>query len=115
MKATDKETNRSNDQHVTLDHDESPRPDTTLAAIGALKAVYPGGTMTAGNASQLSDSAAAVVMMDADLAARRSLPILGRFRGMQLAGVAPEEMSIAITAAIRKLMSVAGSHFVAIS
>src|ERR1700738_3781333 len=43
-------------------------------------------------------------MMDADLAARRGLPILGRFRGMQLAAVAPEEMSIAITPGIRKLM-----------
>ena len=43
-------------------------------------------------------------MMDADLAARRGLPILGRFRGMQLAAVAPKEMSIAITPAIRKLM-----------
>jgi acetyl-CoA C-acetyltransferase len=104
MKVTDKATNQSHDQQVTLDHDEGPRPDTTLAALGALKPVYPGGTTTAGNASQLSDGAAAVVMMDADLAARRSLPILGRFRGLQLAGVAPEEMSIAITPAIRKLM-----------
>ena len=104
MKVTDKATNQSHDQQVTLDHDEGPRPDTTLAALGALKPVYPGGTTTAGNASQLSDGAAAVVMMDADLAARRSLPILGRFRGMQLAGVAPEEMSIAITPAIHKLM-----------
>ena len=103
MKVTDKATNQSHDQQVTLDHDEGPRPDTTLAALGALKPVYPGGTTTAGNASQLSDGAAAVVMMDADLAARRSLPILGRFRGMQLAGVAPEEMSIAITPAIHKL------------
>jgi acetyl-CoA C-acetyltransferase len=68
------------------------------------KAVYPGGTTTAGNASQLSDGAAAAVMMDADLAARRGLPILGLFRGMQLAAVAPEEMSIAVTPAIRKLM-----------
>ncbi len=69
-----------------------------------MKPVFPGGTTTAGNASQLSDGAAAVVMMDADLAARRGLPILGLFRGMQLAAVAPEEMSIAITPAIRKLM-----------
>jgi acetyl-CoA C-acetyltransferase len=45
------------------------------------------------------------VMMDADLAARRGLPILGLFRGMQLGAVAPEEMSIAITPAIRKLMA----------
>jgi len=61
--------------------------------------------VTAGNASQLSDGAAAVVMMDADLAAQRGLPILGRFRGMQLGAVPPEEMSIAITPAIRKLMA----------
>jgi acetyl-CoA C-acetyltransferase len=104
MKVTDKATKQSHLQEVTLDHDEGPRPDTTLAGLAALKPIYPGGTTTAGNASQLSDGAAAVVMMEADLAARRGLPILGLFRGMQLAGVAPEEMSIAITPAIRKLM-----------
>ena len=104
MKVTDKATKQSHMQEVTLDRDEGPRPDTTLAGLAALKPVYPGGTTTAGNASQLSDGAAAVVMMDADLAARRGLPILGLFRGMQLAAVAPEEMSIAITPAIRKLM-----------
>jgi acetyl-CoA C-acetyltransferase len=104
MKVTDKATGQSHEQEVTLDHDEGPRPDTTLAGLAALKPVYPGGTTTAGNASQLSDGAAAVVMMDADLAARRRLPVLGRFRGMQLAGVAPEEMSIAIAPAIRRLM-----------
>src|SRR5229473_967426 len=89
---------------VTLDRDEGPRPDTTLAGLAALKPVYPGGTTTAGNASQLSDGAGAVVMMDADIAARRGLPILGLFRGMQLAAVAPEEMSIAIAPAIRRVM-----------
>jgi acetyl-CoA C-acetyltransferase len=104
MKVTDKVTQESHEQEVTLDRDEGPRPDTTLAALAKLPPVYPGGTTTAGNASQLSDGAAAVVMMDADLAARRGLPILGRFRGMQLAGVPPEEMSIAITPAIRKLL-----------
>jgi acetyl-CoA C-acetyltransferase len=104
MEVTDKATKESHTQDVTLDHDEGPRPETTFAGLAALKPIYPGGTTTAGNASQLSDGAAAVVMMDADLAARRGLPILGRFRGMQLAAVAPEEMSIAITPAIRKLM-----------
>jgi len=104
MKITDKATQQSQMVDVTLDHDEGPRPDTTFEKLSALKPVYEGGTTTAGNASQLSDGAAAVVMMDADLAARRNLPILGLFRGMQLAAVAPEEMSIAITPAIRKLM-----------
>jgi acetyl-CoA C-acetyltransferase len=104
MKAIDKVTKASHDQAVTLDRDEGPRPDTTLEKLAALPPVYPGGTTTAGNASQLSDGAAAVVMMDADLAAKRGLPILGLFRGMQLAAVLPEEMSIAIAPAIRKLM-----------
>ena len=104
MKVTDKATQQWKMVDVTLDHDEGPRPDTTLEKLLALKPLYEGGTTTAGNASQLSDGAAAVVMMDADLAARRNLPILGLFRGMQLAAVAPEDMSIAITPAIRKLM-----------
>ena len=105
MKVTDKATNESHDREVTLDRDEGPRPDTTLARLAALEPVYPGGTTTAGNASQLSDGAAAAVMMDAAEASRRRLPILGLFRGMQLAAVAPEEMSIAIEPAIRKLMA----------
>ncbi len=105
MKVTDKATNESHDREVTLDRDEGPRPDTTLAKLAALEPVYPGGTTTAGNASQLSDGAAAAVLMDAAEASRRRLPILGLFRGMQLAAVAPEEMSIAIEPAIRKLMA----------
>jgi acetyl-CoA C-acetyltransferase len=104
MKAADKVTKETREVEVTLDRDEGPRPDTTFAGLAALRPVYPGGTTTAGNASQLSDGAAAVVMMDADVASRRGLTILGLFRGMQLAAVAPEEMSIAITPAIRKLM-----------
>jgi acetyl-CoA C-acetyltransferase len=105
MKVTDRTTGQSHDQEVTLEHDEGPRPDTTLEGLARLKPVAEGGTVTAGNASQLSDGAAAVVMMDADLAAQRGLPILGRFRGMQLGAVPPEEMSIAITPAIRRLMA----------
>ena len=104
MSITDKLTRATHEREVTLDRDGGPRPDTTLAGLAALKPVYPGGTTTAGNASQLSDGAAAVVMADADVAARRRLPILGLFRGMQLAAVAPEEMSIAIAPAIRKVV-----------
>jgi acetyl-CoA C-acetyltransferase len=104
MKVTDKVTKATHEESVTLDRDEGPRPDTTYEGLAKLKPVFPGGTTTAGNASQLSDGAAALVMMDADLAVKRGLPILGLFRGMQLAGVAPEEMSIAIAPAIRKLM-----------
>jgi acetyl-CoA C-acetyltransferase len=105
MKVLDKATGQASQQEVTLDRDEGPRPDTTLEGLAKLKPVFEGGTTTAGNASQLSDGAAALVMMDADLAAKRGLPILGLFRGAQLGSVHPEEMSIAITPAIRKLMS----------
>lgn len=105
MEVTDKATGATARREVTLDRDEGPRPDTTLEKLAALKPVYEGGTTTAGNASQLSDGAAAIVLMDADQAARRKLPILGLFRGMQLAGVAPEEMSIAIAPAIRKVLA----------
>lgn len=105
MGVTDKATGSVTTRTVTLDHDEGPRADTTLEGLAALPPVDTGGTVTAGNASQLSDGAAALVMMDADLAVRRRLPVLGLFRGMQLAGVAPEEMSIAIAPAIEKLLS----------
>ncbi|MEQ1817418.1 MAG: thiolase family protein [Terricaulis sp.] len=104
MKVTDKATGATSEVEVTLDHDEGPRPDTTYEKLASLKPVYEGGTTTAGNASQLSDGAAAVVMMDADLAAQRGLPILGYWRGFALGSVHPEEMSIAIAPAIRKLM-----------
>ena len=104
MKVTDKATGQTSEVEVTLDHDEGPRPDTTYEKLASLKPVYEGGTTTAGNASQLSDGAAAVVMMAADLAAQRGLPILGYWRGFALGSVHPEEMSIAITPAIQKLM-----------
>jgi acetyl-CoA C-acetyltransferase len=105
MKVKDKASGEASMQEVTLSADEGPRPDTTLEKLSALKPVLEGGTTTAGNASQLSDGAAACVMMDADLAAKRGLPILGYWRGFALGAVAPEEMSIAITPAIRKLMA----------
>jgi acetyl-CoA C-acetyltransferase len=104
MQVIDKTNGEKRIQDVVLDRDEGPRPDTTAEGLARLKPVHEGGTTTAGNASQLSDGAAALVMMDADLAAKRNLPILGLFRGMQLGAVAPEEMSIAITPAVRKLM-----------
>jgi len=104
MKVTDKATQQSHEEEVTLSHDEGPRPGTTYEALAALKPVADGGTITAGNASQLSDGAAAAVLMDADLASRRGLPILGLFRALALASVEPEDMSTAIAPAIRRLM-----------
>jgi acetyl-CoA C-acetyltransferase len=104
MKVTDKATGENRMVQVTLAADEGPRPDSTLEGLAKLKPVAPDGFITAGNASQLSDGAAAMVLMDADLAAKRGIPLLGLFRGMQVSAVAPEEMSIAIAPAIRKLL-----------
>jgi acetyl-CoA C-acetyltransferase len=104
MRVVDKATGAAHEVEVTLDHDEGPRPDTTAEGLAKLKPVYPGGTTTAGNASQLSDGAAALVLADAAVAAKRGLPILGLFRGMELSAVAPAEMSIAIAPAIKKVM-----------
>jgi acetyl-CoA C-acetyltransferase len=104
MQVTDKATGQTSLVDVTLDKDEGPRPDSTLEGLAKLKTVAPDGFITAGNASQLSDGAAAVVLIDADLAAKRNIPILGLFRGMQVSAVAPEEMSIAIAPAIRKVL-----------
>ncbi|SDZ81323.1 thiolase family protein [Microbulbifer marinus] len=104
MLVKDKESGDTSEQRVALAEDEGPRPDTTLEGLAGLEPVNPGGTVTAGNASQLSDGAAAVLMMDADLASQRGLPVLGLFRGMQLAAVPPEDMSIAIAPAVTKLM-----------
>jgi acetyl-CoA C-acetyltransferase len=104
MKVVDKATGATREAQVTLDRDEGPRPDTSAESLAKLKPVYEGGTTTAGNASQLSDGAAALVLMDADVATKRGVPILGLFRGMDLHAVAPAEMSIAIAPAIKKLM-----------
>ncbi|QFT54807.1 thiolase family protein [Microbulbifer sp. THAF38] len=105
MSVLDKGSGQVSEKTVLLAEDEGPRPGTTLEGLSALEPVNAGGTVTAGNASQLSDGAAAVVMMDAELAAKKNLPILGLFRGMQLAAVAPEEMSIAVAPAIKRLMT----------
>jgi acetyl-CoA C-acetyltransferase len=105
MKVTDAASGASHMRDVRLDRDEGPRPGTTLETLAALAPFYPGGTATAGNAAPLSDGAAAVLMMDADLAARRCLPILGLFRGLQLSAVAPEEPCVAVTPAVRRLMT----------
>jgi acetyl-CoA C-acetyltransferase len=93
---------------VTLAHDEGARPDTTAATLAGLKPVLEGGTVTAGNASQLSDGAAACVLMDADTAARRGLPVLGLFRGFVVAGCGPEEMGIGPVFAVPRLLRQAG-------
>ena len=69
MKVVDKASGETSFREVTLERDEGPRADTTLDGLAALKTVHDGGTVTAGNASQLSDGASACVVMEARLAA----------------------------------------------
>ena len=105
MAVTDKETKAISYREVTLAKDEGNRPDTTLASLGALAPVIDGGTVTAGNASQLSDGASACVLMEAKLAERRGIAPLGLYRGMTVVGNAPEEMGIGPIYAVPKLLA----------
>jgi acetyl-CoA C-acetyltransferase len=104
MKVTDKATGQVSDQTVTLAKDEGNRPDTTAEGLAALKTVVPGGVITAGNASQLSDGSAACVLMEAGVAAARGLKPLGRYVGMAVAGTEPDEMGIGPVFAVPKLL-----------
>jgi acetyl-CoA C-acetyltransferase len=99
-----KETGEISEQEVTLDKDEGNRPRTTLENLAGLKPVRDDGTITAGNASQLSDGAAAVVMMEGKLAEKRNIEPLGIYRGMAVAGCEPDEMGIGPVFAIPKLL-----------
>ncbi|MCA8930052.1 MAG: acetyl-CoA C-acyltransferase, partial [Alphaproteobacteria bacterium] len=103
-----RETGEQSIEPVTLAKDEGNRPDTNLDGLAGLKPVRPGGVITAGNASQLSDGAAALVVMEAGEAARRGLEPLGALRGFAVAGVAPEEMGIGPVVAIPRLLERSG-------
>jgi acetyl-CoA acetyltransferase family protein len=100
----DKETRAVSYETVTLRRDEGNRPSTTLKGLQALEPVIEGGTVTAGNASQLSDGASACVLMEAALAEKRGLEPLGIYRGMTVAGLAPEEMGIGPVLAVPMLL-----------
>ena len=89
---------------MTLTQDEGNRPSTTLDSLQALKPVLEGGHVTAGNASQLSDGASALVLMEDAAAARQGVTPLGLYRGMAVAGCAPEEMGIGPVFAVPKLL-----------
>jgi acetyl-CoA C-acetyltransferase len=105
MGVKDKETGEISFREVTIDKDEGNRPDTTLEGLQNLQPVRGEGyTVTAGNASQLSDGASACVVMDADLAAKRGLEPLGRYIGMAVAGTEPDEMGIGPVFAVPKLL-----------
>ena len=105
MAVRDKATGEVSHKEVTLARDEGNRPETTLDSLQSLAPVIEGGCVTAGNASQLSDGASALVMMAADEANARGLAPLGIYRGMAVAGCAPEEMGIGPIHAIPKLLA----------
>lgn len=107
----DKASGEISYEDVTLTHDEGFRGDTTLEGLAKLKPVFADGevikvgeNVTAGNASQLSDGAAALVLMEAKRAERQGLKPLGVYRGMAVAGCPPEEMGIGPVFAIPKLL-----------
>jgi acetyl-CoA C-acetyltransferase len=111
MLVSDKETKQTSEHQVTLKLDEGNRPKTTLADLQKLQPVFKDGQqvkqgkyVTAGNASQLSDGAAALVMMEAKEAARRGLTPLGAYRGLAVAGCGPEEMGIGPVFAVPRLL-----------
>ena len=101
---TDRATGDVSKVEVTLTQDEGNRPSTSLEGLSGLKTVREGGTITGGNASQLSDGAAALVLMDGTLASQRNIEPMGVYRGMVAAGCEPDEMGIGPVFAIPKLL-----------
>ncbi|MBY6059313.1 acetyl-CoA C-acyltransferase [Leisingera daeponensis] len=105
MARKDKETGEVSEVETTIARDECNRPTTTLEALQKLEPVRgPDEFITAGNASQLSDGAAALVMMDAKEAERLGLTPLGAFRGFAVAGCEPDEMGIGPVFAVPRLL-----------
>ena len=105
MKVVDKETGEESVVDYTVDRDECNRPQTTLEGLASLPPVRgEEHFITAGNASQLSDGAASVVVMDSKLAEKKGLEPLGAFRGFAVAGCEPDEMGIGPVYAIPKLL-----------
>ncbi|KZX59081.1 acetyl-CoA acetyltransferase [Halioglobus sp. HI00S01] len=99
----DKETGEASEAEATVERDEGIRA-TMAEGLASLKTVIEGGTITAGNASQLSDGSSAQVVMDAKLAEQRGLEPLGIYRGIAVAGLEPDEMGIGPVYAVPKLL-----------
>ncbi|MSR21029.1 MAG: acetyl-CoA C-acyltransferase [Gemmatimonadetes bacterium] len=109
MVVTDKATGATSEREVTLAKDEGNRADTTAEGLAALKPVQgEGKTITAGNASQLSDGASACVVMEAREAERRGLEPLGFFRKLVVVGLEPDEMGIGPVFAVPRLLERTG-------
>ncbi|NYT63881.1 acetyl-CoA C-acyltransferase [Alcaligenaceae bacterium] len=104
MGVVDKATGRVSTRQVTIATDEGIRAGTTFEGVAKIRSVFPGGSISAGNASQFSDGASACVVMDGKLAERRGLQPLGIFRGFAVAGCEPDEMGIGPVFAIPRLL-----------
>lgn len=109
MNVTDKATGEVSQREITVAKDEGNRPDTAIEGLRALQPVLgPDATITAGNASQLSDGSSACVVMEASVAAAKGLTPLGRYVGMAVAGTEPDEMGIGPEYAVPKLLARTG-------
>jgi acetyl-CoA C-acetyltransferase len=104
MGITDKDSEEVIFRETTLAADQGNRPETTLEGLSELKTVFDRGTITAGNASQLSDGASAAVVMEGSEAEKRGLEPLGIYRGIAVAGTEPDEMGIGPVFAVPKLL-----------
>ena len=108
MGVADKASGMLLTKEVTLSTDEGIRADTTYEGVSKIKPVFPDGVISAGNASQFSDGASAVVVMNAKVAEKKGLKPLGIFRGFAVAGCEPDEMGIGPVFAIPKLLKRTG-------
>ncbi|MDD2923099.1 MAG: acetyl-CoA C-acyltransferase [Anaerolineales bacterium] len=109
VEVTEYADGKTQKKSFTVKRDEGPRADTTIEALAKLKPAFKeGGTITAGNSSQMSDGAAAVMVMSAEKANELGLKPLARFVTFAVGGVPPELMGIGPIAAIPKALKVAG-------
>jgi len=109
MQVSDKDTGEVSTREVTVARDECNRPDTALEGLAKLPPAFrEGGTVTAGNASQLSDGASVALLMSAERATRLGVQPLGVFRGFTVAACEPDEMGIGPVFAVPKLLKQVG-------
>ncbi|MBT8107964.1 MAG: thiolase family protein [Gammaproteobacteria bacterium] len=109
MHVVDKATGEESQAEVTVDRDECNRPNTTLEGLAGLKPAFEDdGTVTAGNASQLSDGASMTLLMSAERAGQLGLEPMGIFRGLTVAGCEPDEMGIGPVFSVPRLLKNAG-------
>ncbi|MCG2584698.1 acetyl-CoA C-acyltransferase [Massilia sp. TS11] len=108
MGVADKDSGMLLTREVTIAADEGIRADTTLEAVAKIRTAVPGGVISAGNASQFSDGAAATIVMNSKVAEAKGLQPLGIFRGFAVAGCEPDEMGIGPVFAVPKLLAKAG-------